>query len=75
MIRTGHQLKVARIAAGLTQDDLALGSGVSRQTVLRYEAMGKLPQGVHQQALTRFLMGLGGLKMQGRTMVVEVKGV
>lgn len=76
MLSTGHQLRVARTAAWLSQEELAAGSGVSRQTILRYEQLGALPPGVHRDTLSSYLIGLGGLRFSPTgTMVVEVQGV
>lgn len=44
MSQLTHALRLARIAAGLTQQELALQSGVSRNTVVRIENGSMDPQ-------------------------------
>ncbi|MSQ83590.1 MAG: XRE family transcriptional regulator [Myxococcales bacterium] len=53
----GERVRLARKSAGLTQQDLALGSGVSRATIARIEAD---QGGVTLATLTRIAAALGG---------------
>ena len=39
----GKQMRLLRLASGMTQSDLAARAGVTRLTVIRYEAAFRLP--------------------------------
>ena len=56
MATIGEQIKTARKAKGLTQDDLAKAINATRQTVSNYEAGKRLPDG---ETLLRLSKALG----------------
>lgn len=54
---TGTELKEAREAAGLTQEQVAAQMGIHRVTVVRWEG----PQQVRKGKATRFLQAIADL--------------
>lgn len=72
MIRTGHQLRVARTVLNLSQDDLADRAFVHRNTLANYERLDLLPDNTITRALSRVLLKDERVRMQGDLLVVVV---